>query len=104
MSKVTCPKCQGTGFVEGFAHVKNGVCFDCDGTGSIETTTVPRSGRMTPRKWAAAVGDAVLAGEPVEEEQVVQAFEIFEDIAPMQWSTKDYDRRNAMGRRIGRVI
>lgn len=29
----TCGKCSGTGFIPAFAHVYDGVCFDCLGTG-----------------------------------------------------------------------
>lgn len=28
-----CYKCNGTGYLQGFAHVAQGVCFDCKGTG-----------------------------------------------------------------------
>lgn len=29
----TCAKCRGTGRLECFMHVSNGICFDCDGAG-----------------------------------------------------------------------
>jgi len=37
MSKiaVTCPKCEGNGYIEGFGHVANGVCFRCAGNKTI---------------------------------------------------------------------
>lgn len=28
-----CSKCSGTGFIAAFAHVSNGICFDCCGSG-----------------------------------------------------------------------
>jgi hypothetical protein len=28
-----CYKCNGTGYIQGFAHVAQGVCFDCKGSG-----------------------------------------------------------------------
>jgi hypothetical protein len=28
-----CYKCNGTGYLQGFEHVANGVCFDCKGSG-----------------------------------------------------------------------
>jgi hypothetical protein len=28
-----CGKCNGTGYIPGFAHVAEGVCFDCMGLG-----------------------------------------------------------------------
>lgn len=31
---VICTKCNGTGYIAGFAHVNNGVCFDCGGAGT----------------------------------------------------------------------
>lgn len=33
MTKVKCPRCNGTGNVPSFAHVQEGICFRCDGTG-----------------------------------------------------------------------
>jgi hypothetical protein len=33
MTKVKCPRCAGTGNVPSFAHVQNGLCFRCKGTG-----------------------------------------------------------------------
>ena len=28
-----CTKCPGTGYIEQYAHVENGLCFKCNGTG-----------------------------------------------------------------------
>lgn len=28
-----CARCSGTGRLEAFAHVRDGICFECDGTG-----------------------------------------------------------------------
>lgn len=28
-----CPKCYGIGYIHGFKHVMNGVCFECSGSG-----------------------------------------------------------------------
>lgn len=44
MSSVKCPKCYGTGNLPGFAHVANGVCFQCRGTGKINE---PKNGGIT---------------------------------------------------------
>jgi len=33
---IECPKCQGAGYIGAFAHIANGVCFCCDGNGTIE--------------------------------------------------------------------
>ncbi len=30
-----CGKCNGTGFIRGFAHVSRGSCFDCGGSGNL---------------------------------------------------------------------
>ena len=30
-----CPKCGGRGRLRGFAHIKNGVCFTCGGSGNV---------------------------------------------------------------------
>ena len=63
---MSSPKCHGTGFVEIFAHVKNGVRFDCGGTGTLEgaiikVTTKLGAPGITGLKAAFIVADAVLA-------------------------------------------
>ena len=30
---ITCAKCNGTGHIQGFSHIQEGVCFDCNGAG-----------------------------------------------------------------------
>ena len=30
-----CPKCRGDGFIPGFAHISEGICFQCKGSGKI---------------------------------------------------------------------
>jgi len=30
-----CSKCNGTGFIGGFSHISEGVCFDCMGSGVL---------------------------------------------------------------------
>lgn len=32
---ITCPKCDGAKRITGFSHVANGVCFRCEGNGTI---------------------------------------------------------------------
>ena len=32
----TCPKCNGSGYLKGFTHVENGICFCCLGSGKVE--------------------------------------------------------------------
>lgn len=36
MTKVKCTNCSGTGRVDHFAHIANGVCFVCEGTGKVK--------------------------------------------------------------------
>ena len=31
-----CPRCSGKGFLEGYRHIENGICFECKGTGKVE--------------------------------------------------------------------
>lgn len=31
---IKCNKCDGKGTIDGFAHIRNGICFDCNGTGT----------------------------------------------------------------------
>ena len=33
---ITCPKCGGSGVIREFAHIDNGMCYRCLGTGTIE--------------------------------------------------------------------
>lgn len=101
---VSCPKCSGSGIVQRFGHVKNGVCFDCNGTGRIAAYARPSTRKVDPRKIARAVGDAVMAGEQVDEGAAKEAFEYFEDAGPLSWIGKDCDRRNALGRHLGLFI
>ena len=35
-TKITCPKCDGSKNLNWCSHVENGVCFGCNGTGTIE--------------------------------------------------------------------
>lgn len=101
--RVACPKCSGTGTVTRFLDHDGGVCYDCGGKGTI-AASVPATGRkLDPRKVARAVGDAVLAGQPVDEADATAAFEFFEDAGILSWIGKDCDRRNALGRFIGRI-
>jgi len=34
--KTTCSKCHGTGYLSVFAHIENGICFACGGTGEVD--------------------------------------------------------------------
>lgn len=89
-----CPKCTGSGVVAGFAHVKNGVCFDCDGTGEV---AVRITGGNATIKDARTVGDALLAGERVPAETAAEALAVFDDLGPGRWGGNvNYDRRNAL--------
>ena len=36
MKIIKCHKCNGTGKIEVFKHVQNGVCFECGGCGKLE--------------------------------------------------------------------
>ena len=33
--KTTCPKCGGSGTLHQYAHIANGQCFHCNGTGEV---------------------------------------------------------------------
>ncbi|MEA3339209.1 MAG: hypothetical protein U9R15_04520 [Chloroflexota bacterium] len=35
---ITCPRCDGQGTIAEFAHIDNGLCYLCNGIGSIEIT------------------------------------------------------------------
>lgn len=36
MKIIKCYKCNGTGKIEVFNHIQNGICFDCGGLGKLE--------------------------------------------------------------------
>lgn len=42
-SDPTCPKCGGTGYIPGYAHVEGGVCFLCGGSGRYGKTIIVRT-------------------------------------------------------------
>lgn len=44
----TCIKCNGIGFLQGFAHIANGECFSCKGTGHF-LTNAERAAIITER-------------------------------------------------------
>ncbi len=102
--QISCPKCSGTGIVQRFLDHESGVCFDCNGSGSLVVSMTRSSRKLDPRKIARALGDAALAGQHVDNDDATQAFEIFEATPRTQWNSSDYDRRNALGRLVGRVI
>lgn len=35
--KGQCLKCHGTGYIGIYAHVSQGLCFDCQGTGKVKS-------------------------------------------------------------------
>lgn len=35
---VTCPKCDGRKIIRGFSHYAGGVCFMCDGNGTVDAS------------------------------------------------------------------
>lgn len=99
---IACPKCNGTGTVVAFLHVKDGFCFDCDGTGRITGTTTRRGKALSPLAPARPVGDAVLSDPTsVSLEDATAAFEIYEGTFPGTWNEADYARRNALSQFIG---
>jgi hypothetical protein len=46
--KVTCDKCNGTGYLSYHSNYANGVCFPCQGTGKI---TVRKNSRKPSFDW-----------------------------------------------------
>ena len=45
----TCPKCNGTGHLTAFAHIANGDCFMCGGTGRVEAAKDGGTAGSEPR-------------------------------------------------------
>jgi hypothetical protein len=38
MKRATCTRCNGTGNLKGFSHVRGGICFRCEGSGKEPRT------------------------------------------------------------------
>lgn len=102
--RVACPKCAGTGIVSRFLDHDGGVCYDCTGTGTIATAARPTGRKQDPRKIARAVGDAVIAGQPIDPADAEAAFGYFDEAGPLTWIGNDCDRRNALGRFLGKFV
>ena len=64
-----CPKCSGTGYVRGYEHVQNGVCFLCGGSGVYEQVWK----EMTP-EYAQKLADRRLARAKVKSEETNKRF------------------------------
>ena len=45
----TCPKCNGKGILNGFLHIKDGVCFCCGGSGKVKSDLVDVGDISIPR-------------------------------------------------------
>lgn len=43
MTKVKCNNCNGTGRLAHFAHLDNGICYACEGTGKVKPGTTNAS-------------------------------------------------------------
>jgi hypothetical protein len=89
-----CAKCSGSGVIHEFGHVKNGVCFDCGGTGEVAVLV---TGGSSTIKDARLAGEALLAGARVPTEAAAEALAVYDDLGPCRWiGNRDYDRRNAL--------
>ena len=62
MPNFPCFKCNGSGQVNAFSHIANGVCFQCGGTGKLSAAKkvegftpvapiVPEATRSTTKQW-----------------------------------------------------
>lgn len=48
-----CPKCGGTGKINGFRHVHDGICFKCNGTGKVLGSAKPTASPQYVQIWTA---------------------------------------------------
>lgn len=88
-----CPKCSGTGTVARFLDYKAGVCFDCNGAGTI--AAIARRGR-TPLGNARILGAAAL--EAGDATAAADALAALKDLQ-LGWGESDY----ALARQLGEV-
>jgi hypothetical protein len=62
----TCPRCHGSGFLPRFGHIHKGLCFKCEGAGTVFRTLLGARRRVigmhangrrdVPRELALTVG------------------------------------------------
>ena len=55
-TSVTCTRCGGTGTIPQYAHVQNGICFKCRGTGLMDAHT----GRVASGQFYVSLNDNVV--------------------------------------------
>lgn len=103
----TCPRCKGKGRIDHFGHVEHGVCFACNGTGTIsrkrqwdniypvylesteeEKHRIRWAFHATPAQWAAATDEQI--------EKAVNWFESGPLTGLMEAPQPVVDRHNAL--------
>ncbi len=47
-ANVTCPKCLGSKVFQPFAHIENGKCFRCAGTGVVDAASIKAPRKLRP--------------------------------------------------------
>lgn len=60
-AKCKCPKCDGTGHIQAFSGIAGGVCFMCEGNGTLNYIPTPRK-TWTPSPGIRSQMDRILDG------------------------------------------
>lgn len=48
LTTITCPKCDGLGTIAAFGHYAQGVCFGCNGAGTLKVDLEAKKAALTP--------------------------------------------------------
>ena len=48
-----CPRCNGTGHIKEYGHIRDGVCFKCSGTGKVNRKPATRKAKGPDPRIAA---------------------------------------------------
>lgn len=60
---IDCPKCNGTGYIDAFRNIANGVCFQCEGNKKVRVRIGKRKPVKPPTEFQTKMVNAVRTGD-----------------------------------------